>query len=45
VADQFEATLVWMHDDAMLPGRPYLLKIGTRTVTGHGHRASSTRST
>ena len=33
VADQFEATLVWMHDDAMLPGRPYLLKIGTQTVT------------
>jgi len=33
VADQFEATVVWMHDDAMLPGRPYLLKIGTQTVT------------
>jgi bifunctional enzyme CysN/CysC len=33
VADQFEATLVWMHDDAMLPGRPYLLKIGSQTVT------------
>ncbi|MFH7587925.1 sulfate adenylyltransferase subunit CysN [Oceanimonas smirnovii] len=32
-ADQFETTLVWMHDDAMLPGRPYLLKIGTKTVT------------
>ncbi len=32
VADQFEAHLVWMHEDAMLPGRPYLLKIGTRTV-------------
>ncbi|MDO8322277.1 MAG: sulfate adenylyltransferase subunit CysN [Phenylobacterium sp.] len=32
VADQFEATLVWMDDEAMLPGRPYLLKIGTRTV-------------
>jgi bifunctional enzyme CysN/CysC len=31
-ADQFECTLVWMADDAMLPGRPYLLKIGTRTV-------------
>ncbi|WP_019933250.1 sulfate adenylyltransferase subunit CysN [Oceanimonas smirnovii] len=32
-ADQFETTLVWMHDDALLPGRPYLLKIGTKTVT------------
>ncbi|WP_284615327.1 sulfate adenylyltransferase subunit CysN [Aquabacterium humicola] len=32
VADQFEATLVWMADEAMLPGRPYLLKIGPRTV-------------
>ena len=32
VADQFEATLVWMDEDAMLPGRPYLLKIGARTV-------------
>ena len=33
VADQFEATLVWMQDEAMMPGRAYLLKIGTRTVT------------
>ena len=32
VADQFEATVVWMDDEAMLPGRPYLMKIGTRTV-------------
>ncbi|WP_107853075.1 sulfate adenylyltransferase subunit CysN [Oceanimonas marisflavi] len=32
-ADQFESTLVWMHEDALLPGRPYLLKIGTKTVT------------
>jgi bifunctional enzyme CysN/CysC len=32
VADQFEATLVWMADEPMYPGRPYLLKIGTRTV-------------
>jgi bifunctional enzyme CysN/CysC len=32
VSDQFEATLVWMDDEHMLPGRPYLLKIGTRTV-------------
>ncbi|MDG3066664.1 adenylyl-sulfate kinase, partial [Thauera mechernichensis] len=33
VADQFETTLVWMHDEPMLPGRPYLLKIGAKTVT------------
>ncbi|HEX7907700.1 MAG TPA: sulfate adenylyltransferase subunit CysN [Paraburkholderia sp.] len=32
VADQFEATLVWMSEEPMLPGRPYLLKIGTRLV-------------
>jgi len=33
VADQFEATLVWMDETPMLPGRPYLLKLGTRTVS------------
>ena len=32
VADQFEAHIVWMHEDEMLPGRPYLMKIGSRTV-------------
>ncbi len=32
-ADQFETSLVWMHDEPLLPGRPYLLKIGTKTVT------------
>ncbi|MBW0152563.1 MAG: sulfate adenylyltransferase subunit CysN [Phenylobacterium sp.] len=32
VADQFEATIVWMDDESMLPGRPYLMKIGTRIV-------------
>jgi len=32
-ADQFESTIVWMSEDEMLPGRPYLLKIGTQTVT------------
>jgi bifunctional enzyme CysN/CysC len=35
VADQFEVTVVWMSDEPMLPGRPYLLKIGTRTVTAN----------
>jgi bifunctional enzyme CysN/CysC len=33
VADQFEATIVWFDDEALLPGRPYLLKLGARTVT------------
>ena len=32
VADQFEATLVWMNEEEMLPGRPYLLRSGTKTV-------------
>jgi len=33
VASQFEATVVWMHEDPMLQGRAYLMKCGTRTVT------------
>ncbi|KRB86331.1 adenylyltransferase [Sphingomonas sp. Root710] len=33
VADQFETTIVWMSDEAMLPGRPYWLKLGAQTVT------------
>ena len=33
VADQFEATIVWFDDEPLLPGRPYLLKIGARMVT------------
>lgn len=32
-ADQFEATIVWMADEAMLAGRPYWLKLGAQTVT------------
>ncbi len=32
IADQFETTIVWMHDEPLLPGRPYLLKMGTKTV-------------
>jgi bifunctional enzyme CysN/CysC len=34
-ADQFEATIVWMADEAMLPGRSYWLKLGTQTVTAN----------
>ena len=33
VADQFEATLVWMADEPMLAGRAYLLKLATQTVS------------
>ncbi len=33
VADQFEATVVWMADDPMLRGRSYLMRIGGKTVT------------
>lgn len=33
VADQFEATLVWMDDQPLLPGRGYWLKLGTQTVS------------
>ncbi|WP_416137626.1 sulfate adenylyltransferase subunit CysN [Halomonas sp. HK25] len=32
-ADQFETTLVWMHDQPLLPGRPYLMKLGTQNVS------------
>ena len=32
VSDQFAAHLLWMGDQPLLPGRPYLLKLGTRTV-------------
>ncbi len=32
-ADQFEATVVWMHEDPMLQGRAYVMKIGARTVS------------
>jgi bifunctional enzyme CysN/CysC len=33
VANQFEATVIWMHEEPLLQGRAYLLKIGTKTVT------------
>ena len=32
-ADQFEATIVWLNDEAMLPGRAYWLKLGTQIVS------------
>ncbi len=33
VSDQFEATIVWMDDNALLPGRAYWLKLGTQMVS------------
>jgi bifunctional enzyme CysN/CysC len=32
VANQFEATMVWMSDQPLLRGRTYLMKIGAKTV-------------
>jgi len=32
-ADQFDATFVWLSDEAMVPGRAYWLKIGTQQVS------------
>jgi len=37
VANQFEATLVWMSDEALRPGRPYWLKLGTQLVSAQIH--------
>ena len=34
VADQFESQILWMGDEPMLPGRPYVIKIGTRMLPG-----------
>lgn len=31
-ADQFQAKLVWLHEDVLLPGRSYLLKAGSVTA-------------
>ncbi len=33
VADQFEARLLWMAEQALAPGRQYLLKLGTKELT------------
>ncbi|HVV93483.1 MAG TPA: sulfate adenylyltransferase subunit CysN [Hyphomicrobiales bacterium] len=42
VADQLAAHVLWMDDDALLPGRPYLLRAGTQwttaTVTSLRHK-------
>ena len=33
VADQFEATVIWMDEEDLIPGRAYWLKIGPLTVS------------
>ena len=38
VADQFEATIVWMDEHELLPGRGYWLKLGTQMVTATVHQ-------
>jgi bifunctional enzyme CysN/CysC len=37
VSDQFNATLVWMNDEALHVGRAYWLKLGTQTVSATIH--------
>jgi bifunctional enzyme CysN/CysC len=37
IADQFEATIVWMADEPLLPGRPYWLKLASQLVTATIH--------
>jgi sulfate adenylyltransferase large subunit len=34
IADKFKATLVWMTEQPMSPGRQYILKLATRSVSG-----------
>ncbi len=33
VAKQFKTTMVWMHEEPLMPGRTYLMKVGTKTVS------------
>ena len=33
VADQFECVIIWMHEEAMTPGRAYSLKMGHQVVS------------
>lgn len=32
---EFNATVVWMHENELEPGREYLIKHGSKTTTGH----------
>jgi bifunctional enzyme CysN/CysC len=42
VSDQFESTIVWMSDDALIPGRAYWLKLGTQLVSATIHEPKYT---
>jgi len=33
VADQFDATLIWMDEEQLIPGRSYYMKMGAQTVS------------
>jgi len=35
---EFNATVVWMHDDEFEPGREYYIKHGSKTTTGHAKK-------
>ncbi len=34
VADRFKANIVWMTEQSMVPGRQYIIKLATRSVSG-----------
>lgn len=34
VADKFKASIVWMDEKTMIPGRQYIIKLATRAVSG-----------
>lgn len=34
VADKFDANIVWMTDKALVPGKQYIIKLATRSVSG-----------
>ena len=33
VARQFETTIVWMHEESLMPGRTYLMKVGCKVIS------------
>ena len=35
MSDSFDATIVWMAEDALVPGKQYAIKQGTKNVTGN----------
>ena len=34
ITDQLQAHVIWMHEEPMLPGRPYLIKTSNKTTEG-----------